>query len=268
MLPHNLLLFDSTQAESVYEFQDSDAQAVADAASTSFDNTHAEALDDFIAGLKTDSLWTIIGGAHLLAAQAADHALINIKNPGTADLTEVNSPTFTADSGYSGDASTSYLTNSVALSSLTGVSQNDASFGGYAITAVPSNRVIGFSDGTSGNGHDPLIRNVSSGTAARLALNTGATSDDISHSTWTGLFHISRDNSADYDFYHEGSSIGTATETSAAIGAALFTVLRSHTLYTDGRVAFVFYGGSMNATQAGNLSTRLDTYLTAIGAIS
>lgn len=66
-------------------------------------------IDQTIRQLKQHGIWQKLDVFWMLAAHDAQAARLNWKAPGTFTLTAVNSPTFTADRGYAGNGTTSYL---------------------------------------------------------------------------------------------------------------------------------------------------------------
>src|SRR5690606_35810663 len=84
-----------------------------------------------ITNLIAAGLWPKLDVLYLLAAADEQAARLNWKNPGTFTCTAVNSPTFTADRGFAGDGSTSYLDTNFNISSASGrlYEQNSAHIG-------------------------------------------------------------------------------------------------------------------------------------------
>jgi hypothetical protein len=66
-------------------------------------------ISDTIRRLKAADIWQKLDVLWMLAAHDAQAARLNWKAPASFALTAVNSPTFTADRGYAGNGSSSYL---------------------------------------------------------------------------------------------------------------------------------------------------------------
>ncbi|MCK1430919.1 SGNH/GDSL hydrolase family protein [Bradyrhizobium sp. 87] len=66
-------------------------------------------IDQTVRRLVNAGIWTKLSALWVLAAHASAPSLINWVAPGTNNLTAVNSPAFTADLGYKGNGSSSYL---------------------------------------------------------------------------------------------------------------------------------------------------------------
>jgi len=116
------------------------------------------------------ALWPKIDVAWFLAAHDEQAGRINWKDPGNFTLTAVNSPTFTADRGFAGNGSTSYLdtgwdwgTNGV------GFTQNNAHHSLYQRTSGNNNPTLGLSGGTSFQNQN----RANSGTNTRVTVNNG-----------------------------------------------------------------------------------------------
>jgi hypothetical protein len=92
-------------------------------------------VDDLIAGLKADGVWSKLDRLWLTATENTQSALIDLVATSTA--TPVNSPTFAANLGYTGsNASNKYIDSNLANNSGTGnYSLNEACLFGWSNTA-------------------------------------------------------------------------------------------------------------------------------------
>ena len=85
--------------------------------------------EQLIKDLKTAGVWDKLDLLYVFATDGDnDFATLNWKAPSSFQTTKVNSPTFTADSGFTGDGLSSYLdTNFTISTDATNYSQNNAS---------------------------------------------------------------------------------------------------------------------------------------------
>ena len=112
---------------------DADYQAVLDRSTalgyTAPSAAQQELQNTLITDLKTAGVWDKLDLFYIFATDGdSDFATLNWKAPSNFQATKVNSPTFTTDSGFSGDGSTAYLdTNFVIATDVSNYSQNNAS---------------------------------------------------------------------------------------------------------------------------------------------
>lgn len=247
-------------AGSAYE---AESEAIFAAFTTPADTTRKGHINTCVAALKTAGVWALTDNLYVLAAAAADQALINWKNPGTFDLTAVNTPTFVADQGYTSDGSTSYLdsawdpgTNGVQYT------QDSAHIGAYARTAGTQAR----NDVGNGTAIVDGIR-VRSGIVGRAYVNSGtpigANSDVV-----TPPLHMMgiRRVSTDVLVWRDGSQSNTGAATSASMSTVDFNILRTNSVFSDRQIAIAHWGAALDDTQAAAYYTALHTYMVAVGA--
>jgi hypothetical protein len=116
------------------------------------------------------------------------------------------------------------------------------------IGEVSTNTVLIYRAGSS-----PIFRSATTNSA-----NSGLSG------TATGLIALSRNQSANYTEYVDGSTNQrTQTATVITSGSNIFVFSRGNSLYGSGRIAFYSFGESLNLTQ---LDTRVSALITAIGA--
>lgn len=73
--------------------------------------TRKALMDDFITGCITDNNWNEFESAVWLAAPNQTDSKVNWKSPGTFNPTEIGTPTFTVDEGFTGSATAGIDTN-------------------------------------------------------------------------------------------------------------------------------------------------------------
>lgn len=216
-------------------------------------------VDNLIVGLKADGVWSKMDRIWLYAAENSQSALIDLVNLGVTSLN--NSPTFTADSGYTGNGSDAYLItdfNAATASSPKHV-QDDSHWGHWNNTSsVGTQGYSGNYNGGGGAGFQAF--------AGALYLRLHDSAGAIASTDPTGFWVASRQASTGFSAYQNGSLSEAVTATSNAVGNALFYVLQTPPAQVVSTTECAAYtiGGGLTSTEVGNLYTRLQTYMTAI----
>ncbi len=239
------------------------------------DATHTSAYDALICGLVTDNVWSLLDVLHVYATQNSTVSLLNLKSL-SFNATNVGSVTFTTDRGYTGTegSTTAYIeTNYGFSSSGAQLTQNAGHLSVWSVTNVNSAAAIMGIARASPNSSSYLLPNqtsssnayynVSSGFSGCTATCTVAAGSTVAH------YIASRTASNVIAGYKNGSNVVTSSQASAIPSADTFPVLAwvIDGAYTGSRyqAAAVTMGAALNSTQAGNLYTRLRTYMTAVG---
>lgn len=252
---------------------DADAQLWFDAVVTaggSVSDARKVIVNTLVAGLKTDSLWTLLDRLWLFAAENATAALIDIKGLSTA--TAVNTPTFTADQGYAGNGTTSYINTNYAPGTH-GVQyvQNSAHLSLYNRTSRTT--TSGFpaqigAHGASNVGTSYMA--IRPPTSTEFGINMVPAWGYSGPPNALGMYVATRTGAGTTDgaLYRNGSVI-TKTGTIASNGTTTrnIYVLQSNSFggYSTDQIAAAGAGGALDATQAGNLSSRVNAYMTSLG---
>ena len=167
-------------------------------------DARAALVDDLIVALKADGVWTKLDRLWLFAAENQPSALTDLV---ALDLaTAVNSPSFTADQGYTGNGSTSYVnttynptTDAVSYA----LNSASVSFWGRTNRASNSTEQIG---AVSGSG---AFIDVFEGNTLWFFINTNSFSSVPNTLGSDGFFTLNRSGSAgaNVQVYRNGSSV-------------------------------------------------------------
>jgi len=246
---------------------DSDAEAWADQVVINGGTVSAGRLtlvSNFISGLKADAVWTKCDRFWLEAAENQPSALTDLVARELA--TAINSPTFTVDRGYTGNSTSNYI--STPYNPVTdGVAYVLASahLGAWirTVNAVNADMVGGSDDGNQANwfystGTPSFSGSANGGTIDTNNVNTG-------HQMWT------RTGTTTVAAYSNGSSSGSSGSGSSAIPSLDIYILAQNAIGSPnnhgGHQLSAFHmGGGLTATDVSNLFSRLQTYMTAVGA--
>lgn len=221
--------------------------------------------------LKAAGIWSKLDALYLLAAHDAQAARINVRQPGSFDLSLVNAPTFATDQGYAGNGSTSYLNTGFNPATAGGhYALDSAHLGVWSRTASTAN-VVDIGARTSGTTAQSFLqaRNLSNAFAARLNqdLSTGGptVTDSLGH------FVNARTGAEERAYYKNGTAAATSTAASSAVtvGNILIGALNNGgvpQLHSARQYAAAHIGGGLSDADVAALHAALLKFLTAVGA--
>lgn len=226
-----------------------------------------------ITGLKADSLWTSLDRLWLFAAENSTSALIDLKGLSTA--TAINSPTFTADQGYAGNGTTNYIrtgyipnthgvnytqnsgamscyvrnnrTTTVGLPYIFGAEEANNVRSSYLILAPATNAY----SNVNGSGVNNIVLATTQGQHVIVRSGSGTTNQTYYINGLSQVYagrSATSDTPTTYEIY-----VGANNRTGSALG------------YTADQFATFSIGAALDATQASNLSSRINAYMTSLG---
>lgn len=246
------------------------SEATAFLARTSgLDATHTNAYYTLIDGMVTDGDFAKLDALWIMATQDATTAVLNLVST-SFPLTLVNSPTFTADRGYAGNGTSSYINSTFAPSAGTQYTLNSACYGVYnrAANAAMGPGLMGGFGGTltdfnqiqSDSGSDIFMR-INEDTSASASFSNGSGN--------AGFIVGRRTTSSATAVFQDGVSRGTASGTSTSlatrtlfIGAGNFDG-GPYKFSTNQFAAAIV--GSGTVSQA-NVYSRIQAFMTTVGA--
>lgn len=229
------------------------------------------ALDTLIKGLRTDSNILALDRFWIFAQEVQGYARVSIVNPSSTQITEVNTPTFTVNQGYTGNGTTRYLNTNFNYSThAVNTLRSSITHGVYITTNVAESKFdAGFADATRdnvisgrfGDGRTYQSANSSSGEANAITANS------------LGLYMAQRTSTASgTTAYKNGSSVATLVNADNALANAIDLVLAYNsnlgggvvaTSLSSKRIAMRVIGSG--AVNAANFYTRFQTFATSIG---
>ena len=224
-----------------------------------------------IDGLVSDGVWAKLDVLCMLAAANSATALTNLKSA-SFNPTAVAAPTFTADRGFTGNGTSSYLNSNFNPATAGGqYTLNSATLGSYIRSTNAAGANVALIACFDGSNFAQF-----SGTAAALfgsvcLINNATASSDLA-SRAAGLFIVSRSASNLTKVYVNGvaSSMSDPAAASVAVpNANLFVSARNFgggDLFSPLQCAAYVIGSGLNDAQALALTTRIDDYMTAVGA--
>lgn len=252
-------------APAAFTFDDADAAAAVAAMSVEPSDGLKGLYDDLVVAWKAAGLWSLTLALWLSNVHDAQAANLNIRNPGTFNLTPLGAPAFTPFVGYDGDAVDGYLDTNFTPNADGGAVfvQDSASVFGWATKAAADNGAfIGMVSG------DPFLRLYPrySDNNAYWAINQ-STGGAHSNSDGSGLHTVNRSGATAAQLYRNGASVDTSTAASVALLGAHLAFLREGATFHDG--GFVLGGimGSVNGTQEGDKYTILAAFKSGVEAL-
>ncbi len=217
-------------------------------------------ISQLIAGLQTDGVFTKLDRLWVFAQATQALALSDLIAGAVA--TNVNSTTFTANVGFTGDGAAMYIeTNWNPTVDAVNYAQNSASLFAWSNTGGSIDKtIVGWQ-----NGHESIIPG-GFGSNFFYALNSNNTNDAVGGITGAGLYAVSRHDATTIEAYKNGASVQTnAAQPSAAPNNHNFNVLQASLGFDTRQCCAAGWGGDLTGTDQSNLYTRLRTYMTAVG---
>lgn len=224
--------------------------------------------NDLFKSLRTGGLLDILDALYLLGTDNVQWARQNLIQD-AFNLTPVNAPTFTANQGYAGNGTSSYINTGFTPSTAGGhFSLNSAHISAYATGAVAANSVLMGGRTTSTTQQTLLVPNTSTG---QYRVNQDMTSAYTSANS--GFFVGSRTGSAAVSGYNDTTALGTATTPSTGVTNAIIFIgalnsAGTATNFSVAQLAAASIGGGLDATQEAALYNALHTFLHAVGAVA
>jgi hypothetical protein len=207
----------------------------------------AQLLDDLI----TAGIWDKLDTFAVFATDGdSDFALIDWKT--LSQYTQVNSPTFTTNQGFSNDGTSSYVdTNYNPTIDGVNFTLNDASYGFYTYN---------WPGGTfTGTYPYDANRNYIRYSNRRVLINSGILSAFITIPTSNQFLCVNRINSNDINIISNGTNVESLTLLSISLSNATHRTAFNNT----GKVSIVFSGGNLTS-EASDFYTFVNSYMTAI----
>lgn len=228
------------------------------------DATQKGRLDALISALVSAGIWSKLDYL-MLAGHDAQSSRVNAIDP-SEEATTVNSPSFTAFSGYTGDGSSAYIDLGETVTAGPNYAQDDAHVGVWLVGSASSS--LG-TFGTTGNNSQNRLR-LEIPTSGNEEFRVNDNNDSILRSATgsaAGYRVITRESATTLRGYFGGALVADLTDTSDGVPVSTNSVLRRQNTYSQATFAVFHKGGALTAAQVSALNTHLSTYLTAIGAV-
>lgn len=223
------------------------------------------AVSALISALKNGGVWSNLDRLWLLAAENSQQALVDLV--ARASATAVNAPAFTANRGYQGNGTSSWIDSGFNAATAGGnFSQNDASWGVWVETAASSGCLIGNDNGT----YSRLQVGASNSREVSIVGSVGGPAFNATDPT--GFVHCQRLDSTTVEGYDRtGLKVSNNTITSSPSSSwnrnvgILCVNYTAPGLFFSGRLSHAHIGKSMSAAQIAALNNAMRAYMTAVG---
>lgn len=219
-----------------------------------------------ITDLQLAGIWTKLDALYLMNVETAQAARVNIKNPGTYNLTATSSPTFTAKVGYAGDGAAAFLNTNFNPTTAVAPNYVQNSASGFA---------WGLKQGQDANG----VLGQNAAATANVLIQPRFTDDRVygrisdsadfsaANADGRGLFQVNRTASNARELFKNGASVATSATVSASPANATVTILRMSSGLYSGGAAMAGLGSALSAGEAASLYTILNAFKTGVDAL-
>lgn len=218
-------------------------------------------INDLIVSLKYYGIWKKLDCLYLLAAADAQTAQRNWIQD-LFNLVPTNAPAFTADRGYLGNGTTSYL--ETGFNPTTAVapkySLNNSMFGFWSRTATAGNRDMG-----AATGGLAYISARTITTNLFTARNNRAVDASGANADGTGHYQSNRESAAAAQLY-KNNVLANTNSTATAIPNSNFRILAGDTTFGLKQISAAYIGKSLTTAERVKFQAVMNVYLAAVGA--
>jgi hypothetical protein len=218
-----------------------------------------------ITSLINAGIWAKLDALYLMNVETAQAARLNIKNPGTYNLTAVSSPTFTAKTGYAGDGAAAYLDtnfNPTTASAPKFVQDSASAFVWSLQQTAENNPQLG-----QGGPSNTIIYGRRTTDTVQGQINTATTAAGAASTDGRGLIHANRAVSTAQELFKNGASVGTDAHASVSPVSNNIVFLRASAAFSAATVAMGGFGGALTSQNAADLYTALSAFKTGVDAL-
>lgn len=229
------------------------------------------ALNTMIAGMRTDGNLTLLDRFWIFAQEVQGYARVSIVNPGSTQIIEVNTPTFTVNQGYTGNGTNRYLNTGFNYSThAVNTLRNSISHGIYVTTNVAEAK---FDAGYSSAATDNIVASRYSDGRIYGSANNSSGAPNVVNASSLGMTSARRTSTATGgQAFRNGAQVATLVDADNALrntidlvfaynSSAIGTVIPN--AFSSKRIAMRFIGsGGINQA---TFYSRFQTFATAIG---
>jgi hypothetical protein len=210
--------------------------------------------NQLVVDLKSGGIWSKLDTFAVFATDGdSDFALIDWKR--LTDYTAVNSPTFTADEGFTGNGTSSYVDCN--YNGLT----NGVNYANDSAHQMVWAMVFGASIELATNNLSQPRQSIRRSSSGNNGINSSTSASGSSNSA-VGFIMFSRYNSSNYNQYNNGSLLANVTQPRNSTGGTSL-VLRSNLGYSNSTIAAASLGADLSS-EASSYYTALNTYITSL----
>lgn len=245
-----------------YTFADSSAEAVNAAMAVKPPLYARQAMDTFVAELKTGGVWSLSDVLYIPAAGfSGPDQLINWKNPGTFNASVVGTPTQSPGKGIASASNSDYFdTNWNMVTNAVNYTQNSA----HLLIGVDTD-LVNFSI-SAGNLSSATVSMLIRNPSDQFALRLNAVSQQLlTNTSGIGRFLMNRTGSTASEAFRNGVSLGTSTNASGAVVSGKLALGRGAVNFNPRRITVAGAGAGLTGPQIAAYEAALAKFLTALG---
>jgi hypothetical protein len=249
-----------------YTFTNSEASDVVAQMATPPSEGRKALIDNLVGEIKATSAWTVMTRLHVCAAHTEQAGLLDWKNPGTGPAVNTNSMTFTTDSGFTSNGTTSFLALGVAYDSGS-LTQDDSHVAGKIIGTLAdgtSAQVLGRADANCRHSLTITRAGAAYNVLPRLATSAAISGGDAGSPAH--YYIATRRASTTCEVYVDGSTLSSPTDASVAVGTGNAQVAQSNTAFSASTVTHqvAHFGTQLSDAQAAALATAFTNYFAGL----
>lgn len=215
--------------------------------------------NNLVLALKAAGIWNKLDVLYIFANDAGSNfATLNWKNPNNYQVTLVNTPIFTANQGFKGNGTSSFIdTNFNASINGFNYKLNDASRYIYLHLADGTSCLDGL---MSGNGNR-MITSLTSSQRINTSLNINF--PEIEFTVFQGMKSIHRTSSTNIVAFNNSSSISATQNSDANLINQQQTILRAGSFYGAHRISMYALGSNL-VLENTNFVNAFNTYINSL----
>ena len=231
------------------------------AMSTKPKREHLRSMDMLVKRLKWSGIWNELDTLYAFASHNKADSLINVKQPGTANLTETSTATFTAGKGFTAGSSGRLATSVNFDTFAVKYTVNNAHIGVFMLTeGVRDNSPIaGVNDGLEDVYIIPL-RSSTDELRGRVSTSSGS---DFTNTKSSGSFILSR-TGAQIIAYRNGFELGHDVKNSEGVPSDKLEVLLVTSSDGGGLISFLHTGDKLDGSKSRAFAWIMQEYLNEV----
>ena len=231
------------------------------AMSTKPKREHLRSMDMLVKRLKWSGIWNELDTLYAFASHNKADSLINVKQPGTANLTETSTATFTAGKGFTAGSSGRLATSVNFDTFAVKYTVNNAHIGVFMLTeGVRDNSPIaGVNDGLEDVYIIPL-RSSTDELRGRVSTSSGS---DFTNTKSSGSFILSR-TGAQIIAYRNGFELGHDVKNSEGVPSDKLEVLLVTSNDGGGLISFLHTGDKLDGSKSRAFAWIMQEYLNEV----
>ena len=231
------------------------------AMSTKPKREHLRSMDMLVKRLKWSGIWNELDTLYAFASHNKADSLINVKQPGTANLTETSTATFTAGKGFTAGSSGRLATSVNFDTFAVKYTVNNAHIGVFMLTeGVRDNSPIaGVNDGLEDVYIIPL-RSSTDELRGRVSTSSGS---DFTNTKSSGSFILSR-TGARIIAYRNGFELGHDVKNSEGVPSDKLEVLLVTSNDGGGLISFLHTGNELDGSKSRAFAWIMQEYLNEV----